>query len=59
MSFDYLEREIVEKLIETLEAPFPQTKEINTELLQLVAKYRSRIGEDSYMQRQMDKVNNG
>lgn len=52
---DSLERRIVEKLIECLEAPFIETKEINNELLKLVAKYKSRIGEDSYMQRQYNK----
>ena len=55
MMSDILEREIVEKLIEVLESSFIESKEINTELLKLVAKYRSRVGEDSWMQRQYNK----
>ena len=52
---DILEREIVEKLIEVLESSFIESKKINTELLKLVAKYRSRVGEDSWMQRQYNE----
>ena len=55
MMSDILEREIVEKLIEVLESSFIESKKINTELLKLVAKYRSRVGEDSWMQRQYNK----
>ena len=52
---DCLEREIVETLIECLESSFKDSREINTKLLKLVAKYRSRVGEDSWMQRQYNK----
>jgi len=52
---DSLEREIVETLIECLESSFKDSGEINTKLLKLVAKYRSRVGEDSWMQRQYNK----
>jgi hypothetical protein len=52
---DILERQIVEKLIESMTKPYLETKEINNELLKLVAKYRSRVGEDSWMQRQYNK----
>jgi len=55
MSHDTLERAIVEKFIESMTKPFNETKEINMELLKLVAKYRSRVGEDSWMQRQFNK----
>jgi len=54
LNIDTLERGIVEKLIESLEAPMPQNQEVNAELLRMVAKYRSRIGEDSWMQRRYD-----
>ena len=54
LNIDTLERGIVEKLIESLEAPMPQNREVNNELLRMVAKYRSRIGEDSWMQRRYD-----
>ena len=54
LNIDTLERGIVEKLIESLEAPMPQNREVNAELLRMVAKYRSRIGEDSWMQRRYD-----
>jgi hypothetical protein len=52
---DNLERQIVEKLIESMTKPYLETNEINNELLKLVAKYRSRVGEDSWMQRQYNK----
>jgi len=54
LNIDTLERGIVEKLIESLEASIPQNREVNNELLRMVAKYRSRIGEDSWMQRRYD-----
>lgn len=49
---DSLERAIVDKLIEVLGTSFTQTQKPTNELLKLVAKYKSRIGEDSWMQRQ-------
>ena len=49
---DSLERQIVEKLIESFDTPFVKSQKVTTELLQLVAKYKSRVGEDSWMQRQ-------
>ena len=56
---DSLEREIVEKLIEVLTHRFTDMSKdhnrVNSELLKLVAKYRSRLGEDSWMQRQYNK----
>ena len=56
---DSLEREIVEKLIEVLTHRFTDMgkdhNRVNSELLKLVAKYRSRLGEDSWMQRQYNK----
>ena len=56
---DILEREIVEKLIEVLTHNYTHLDnihgELNNELLKLVAKYRSRVGEDSWMQRQFNK----
>jgi len=56
---DSLERRIVEKLIEVLTHNYTHLDnihgELNNELLKLVAKYRSRVGEDSWMQRQFDK----
>ena len=55
MSHDSLERAIVEKFIESMTKPFNETKEINMELLKLVAKYRARVGKDSWMQRQFNK----
>ena len=55
MSHDSLERQIVEKLIESLETSFKDSQKPNDELLKLIAKYRSRIGEDSWMQRQYNE----
>jgi len=55
MNHDSLERRIVEKLIESFETPFKDSRIINEELLKLIAKYRSRIGEDSWMQRQYNE----
>jgi len=55
MSHDSLERRIVEKLIESFETPFKDSRIINEELLKLIAKYKSRIGEDSWMQRQYNE----
>ena len=56
---DILEREIVEKLIEVLTHNYTHLDnihgELNNELLKLVAKYRSRVGEDSWMQRQYNE----
>ena len=56
---DILEREIVEKLIEVLTHNYTDLDnihgELNNQLLKLVAKYRSRVGEDSWMQRQFNK----
>jgi len=56
---DLLEREIVEKLIEVLITNYTHLDDIhgqlNNELLKLVAKYKSRLGEDSWMQRQYNK----
>ena len=50
-----LERQIVETLIESFDTPFEHHQKINNELLKLVAKYKSRVGEDSWMQRQYNK----
>jgi len=55
MSHDSLERRIVEKLIESMETSFKDSQKPNDELLKLLAKYRSRIGEDSWMQRQYNE----
>ena len=52
---DSLERRIVEKLIETFEAPYLDSHKMNKELLMMIAKYKSRVGEDSWMQRQYNK----
>ena len=52
---DSLERQIVDKLIESFETPFEQSKIINDELLNMIGKYKSRVGEDSWMQRQYNK----
>ena len=52
---DNLEREIVEKLIESLDTPWTEHKKVNEELLRMLAKYKSRVGEDSWMQRQYNK----
>ena len=52
---DSLERRIVEKLIESFEAPFLASQDLNKELLMMIAKYKSRVGEDSWMQRQYNK----
>lgn len=54
LNIDSLERQIVDKLIESMTQPFNETKQINEDLLKLVAKYRSRVGEDSWMQRRYD-----
>jgi len=55
MSYDILEREIVETLIETLDSSFIESQKIAGELLKKVVKYKSRVGEDSWMQRQYNK----
>jgi len=55
LNIDTLERGIVEKLIESFDTPMPQNRIVNEELLKLLAKYRSRIGEDSWMQRRYDQ----
>jgi len=55
MSHDSLERQIVEKLIESMETSFKDSQKPNDDLLKLLAKYRSRIGEDSWMQRQYNE----
>ena len=52
---DCLERQIVDKLIESFDTPFVKSQKVNTELLLLVAKYKSRVGEDSWMQRQYNE----
>jgi len=52
---DSLERRIVEKLIESFETPFKDSRIINETLLKLIAKYKSRVGEYSWMQRQYNK----
>ena len=52
---DSLERQIVDKLIESFESPFEESKIINDELLNMIGKYKSRLGEDSWMQRQYNK----
>jgi len=49
---DSLEREIVEKLIEILDSPLVGLGKVNDELLNLLAKYKARVGEDSWLQRQ-------
>ena len=58
MSHDIMERAIVEKLIEVLTCNYTNLDkihgELNNELIRLVAKYRARLGEDSYMQRQFN-----
>lgn len=51
LNIDTLERGIVEKLIEVLESPMTKNRIANDELLTLIAKYRSRIGKDSWMER--------
>lgn len=55
MSHDILEREIVETLIETLDSPLIGSRKITDELLKMVVKYKSRVGEDSWGQRQYNK----
>lgn len=55
MSHDILEREIVEQLIETLDSPLIGSRKISDDLLRMVVKYKSRVGEDSWMQRQYNK----
>ena len=55
MSHEILEREIVEQLIKTLDSPFTGSQKITDELLIMVNKYKSRVGEDSWMQRQYNK----
>jgi len=55
MSHDNLEREIVEKLIESLDSSLTGSQKSTDELLRMVAKYKSRVGEDSWMQRQYNK----
>jgi len=52
---DSLERQIVDKLIESCEARYLDTQDLNKELLMMLAKYKSRLGEDSWMQRQYNK----
>jgi len=52
---DSLEREIVEKLIEILDSPLVGLGKVNDELLNLLAKYKARVGEDSWLQRQYNK----
>ena len=52
---DCLEREIVEKLIESLDAPLTRARKIDDDLLNLLAKYKSRVGEDSWLHRQYIK----
>ena len=49
------EREIVEKLIEMLDAPLVGSRKTTDDLLKMVAKYKSRVGEDSWLQRQYNK----
>jgi len=55
MSHDILEREIVEQLIKTLDSSFTGSQKITDELFKMVNKYKSRVGEDSWMQRQYNK----
>jgi len=55
MSHDNLEREIVEKLIESLDSSLTGSQKSTDELIRMVAKYKSRVGEDSWMQRQYNK----
>jgi len=55
LSHDILERQIVETLIKSFETPFEESKILNDELLNMIAKYKSRVGEDSWMQRQYNK----
>jgi len=50
-----LEREIVEKLIESLDTPLTRARKIDDDLLNLLAKYTSRVGEDSWLPRQYIK----
>jgi len=50
-----LEREIVEKLIESLDAPLTRARKIDDDLLNLLAKYKSRVGDDSWLHRQYIK----
>ena len=52
---DALEREIVEKLIESLDSPLVGSRKITEDLLKMVAKYKARVGEDSWLQRQYNK----
>ena len=49
------EREIVEKLIEMLDSPLVGSRKTTDDLLKMVAKYKSRVGEDSWMQRQYNE----
>ena len=53
LNIDTLERGIVEQLIKVLESDLLDNR-YHEELFRLVAKYRSRIGEDSWMQRRYD-----
>jgi len=55
MDNDSLERRIVDKLIESLQGPYQQSRKANEEVLRMIAKYKSRIGEDSWMQRQYNE----
>jgi|TARA_R110002051_G_scaffold312437_2_gene387609 hypothetical protein len=55
MGIDNLERRIVDKLIESFEGSFQDQHEVNKELLRMIAKYKSRVGEDSWMQRQYNE----
>jgi len=50
-----LEREIVEKLIDMLDSPLVGSRKTTDDLLKMVAKYKSRVGEDSWLQRQYNK----
>jgi hypothetical protein len=54
--YDPLERRIVETIIEVFDNPsIDEAREAHETLIKLIAKYRARLGEDSYMQRQYDK----
>jgi len=55
MGIDNLERRIVDKLIESFEGSFQDQHEVNKELFKMIAKYKSRVGEDSWMQRQYNE----
>lgn len=54
LNIDNLERQIVEKLIESFEGSFQDQHEVNKELFKMLARYRSQIGDDSWMQRRYD-----